>query len=90
MMPCTGIADIENAAQWLATQPGPGREAMGNTSVYRFLSDEQMLEVQARLGAEIGFEAILKDKLGAEELQALKDVFFQTLYRSEFGGRMPG
>ncbi len=28
--------------------------------------------------------------LGAEELQALKDVFFQTLYQSEFGGRMRG
>ena len=89
-MPCTGIADIENAAQRLAAQPNPGREAMGNTSLYRFLSDDQWLESRMRLGIERGFEAILKDRLGAEELQALKDVFFQLLYRSGFGGRMRG
>ena len=61
---------------------------MENTSIYRFLSDEQMSEVRMRREAETGFEATLKDRLGAEELQALKDVFFQHLYRSKFGGRI--
>ena len=41
-----------------------------------------------RQGVEIGFEALLGEELGREELRALRDVFFQLLYRPEFGGRM--
>lgn len=55
---------------------------------YRVLSDEQLLELWMRQGVEKRFDALLNDKLGREEMQALKDVFFQHLYPSEFGGRM--
>lgn len=61
---------------------------MGDTSLYRILSDERMWEIWMRQGAEIGFDLLLKDELGGEELHALKDVFFQHLCRSEFGGRI--
>lgn len=74
----------------LATQPLPGREAIGRTSLYRVLSDEQLSEIQMRQGAEVGFDGLLEDMLGGEELLKLKDGFFQHLYRSEFGGRMHG
>ena len=86
----TGIAAVEDAARRLATLPRPGREAMGQGSLYRLVSQEQLLEIWMRHGAEIGFDELLKDELGGEELRALKEVFFQFLYRLEIGGRMRG
>lgn len=61
---------------------------MGQGSLYRTLSEEQMLEIWMRQGVEIGFDALLGEELGREELRALRDVFFQLLYRAEFGGRI--
>ena len=61
---------------------------MGQASIYRTLSEEQMLEIWMRQGVEIGFDALLGEELGGDELQALRDVFFQLLYRPEFGDRM--
>lgn len=63
---------------------------MGRTSLYRVLSDEQMLEVWMRQGAGMGFDALLQNELCGEELRALKDMFFQLLYPGEFGGRIRG
>ena len=41
-----------------------------------------------RQGVEIGFDALLGEELGRDELRALRDVFFQLLYRPEFGDRI--
>ena len=61
---------------------------MDRASIYRTLSEEQMLEIWMRQGVEIGFEALLGEELGRDELRALRDVFFQLLYRPEVGDRM--
>ena len=61
---------------------------MGQASLYRVLSEEQMLEIWMRQGVELGFDALLGEELGRDELRALKDVIFQLLYRPEFGDRI--
>ena len=61
---------------------------MGQASLYRTLSEEQMLEICMRQGVEMGFDALLGEELGHDELRGLKDVFFRLLYRPEFGDRM--
>ena len=61
---------------------------MRHTPLHRVISDEQWRELCMRLGVEVGFDELLKEDLGGEELQALKDVFFQFLYRLDLGTRM--
>ena len=61
---------------------------MGRTSLYRVLSDERILEIWMRKGAERWFDELLEDELGSEELHALKNVFFHHLYRPDFGDRI--
>ena len=63
---------------------------MRQNPLHRVISDEQWLELCMRLGVEVGFDELLNDELGGEELQALKDVFFQFLYRLGLGKRMRG
>ena len=36
----------------------------------------------------MGFDELLKDELGGDELRALKDIFFRLLYRSDLGDRV--
>lgn len=79
---------MENDAQSLATQPRPGRDASGQDFLSRILSDEQKLEIWLRQDIEMGFDELLKDGLGREELRALKDVFFRLIYRSDLGSRI--
>lgn len=83
-----GISAVEDSAKWLATQPRPRQEAMGPVSLYRILSEEQVLEIWMRNGVEIGFDALLGEKLDSEVLRALREVFFQLLYRLKFGDRI--
>ena len=61
---------------------------MGHSLLYRAVSDEQMLEIWMRRGAETGFGALLQGELRAKELRGLKDVLFQHFSRLEFGGRI--
>ena len=61
---------------------------MDEASLYRTLTEEQLLEIWMRQGVEIGFDALLGEELGREELRALKNVFFHLLYRPEFGDRI--
>ena len=61
---------------------------MDEASLYRTLTKEQMLEIWMRKGVEIGFDTLLGKKLGREELRALRAVFFQLLYRADFGSRI--
>ena len=61
---------------------------MEQNPLHRVVSDEQWRELCMRLGVELGFDELLKDDLEGEELQALKDVFFQFLYRLGLGQRM--
>ena len=61
---------------------------MGQNFLYLLVSEEQLLELWMRRGMETRFDELLGDELGGEELRGLKDVFFQSLYRSEFGGRI--
>lgn len=86
----SGIPAVEAAAEWVATQPLPGRETRGHNLLYRVVSDEQWLELCMRLGVEVGFDELVKDDLGGEERQALKDVLFRFLYRLALGTRMRG
>lgn len=79
---------VENAAQWLATQPRPERDASGQDILSRILSDEQKLEIGLRQVIEMDFNELLKDELGGKELRALKDVFFRLMYRSDLGSRV--
>ena len=61
---------------------------MIHTPLHRVVSDEQWLELCMRLGVEVGFDELVKDDLGGEERQALKDVLFRFLYRLDLGTRM--
>lgn len=61
---------------------------MGTTFLHQVVSGEQLSELWIRNRVEKGFVELLKDELGGKELRALKDVFFNSLYRMEFGGRM--
>lgn len=59
-------------------------------SFYQFLSEEQIQELWTRNAIEISFEEFLKHRLTISEMEALKRVMFKHLYRSDFGGRIPG
>lgn len=61
----------------------PSRE-----SLYRVLSPEQLREIYLRHGIDLLFEKALEGLLPRATIKALKQVFFEKLYRLEFGGRV--
>ena len=84
----TGIAAVVQATEWLTAQPRPGREAFEGHFLHRVLSDEQILELELRIGVELGFEELVKAELTDAEIRGLNDVFFGLLYPLSVGRRI--
>ncbi|KAG6991107.1 hypothetical protein G7Y79_00057g090890 [Physcia stellaris] len=64
-------------------------QGAGERTFYRFLSEEQIQEIWTRSAIALSFEDLLKNLLTIAEVEALKQVMFKHLYRSDFGGRVP-
>ena len=65
-------------------------QGAGERTFYRFLSEEQIQEIWTRSAIALSFEDLLNNLLTNAEVEALKRVMFKHLYRSDFGGRVPG
>ena len=82
-----GIRAIEEVLQSLSAQSRPTVDLSEADPVCHLLSDEQLQELWLRNGAEMVFEEVLKASLAPSDLQELKRVMFQKLYRLTFGVR---
>lgn len=82
-----GIRAIEEVVQSLSAQPRPTVDLSEADPVCHLLSDEQLQELWLRNGAEMVFEEVLEASLAPSDLQELKRVMFQKLYRLTFGIR---
>ena len=90
----TGIPVLEEALAFSSQQYQTIKQiypqGAGEPTLYRFLSEEQIQEIWTRIAIAISFEDLLKNLLTTAEVEALKRVMFKHLYRSDFGGRVPG
>ena len=82
-----GIRAIEEVVQSLSARPRPAVDLSEADPVCHLLSDEQLQELWLRNGAEMVFEEVLEASLAPSDLQELKRVMFQKLYRLTFGIR---
>lgn len=66
----------------------PGHHEPSLDILYGYLSNDQVKELCMRTMAEATFEGCVGSALGQTELQELKRVLFQDLYRLEFRSRV--
>ena len=82
-----GIRAIEEVVQTLSAQPRPTVDASDAEFLRQFLSEEELLELWLRNYAAMVFEEVLGGSLAPSDLQELKRVMFQEMYRLSLGVR---